>query len=331
MRCLVFLILLVIAPAAWAAQSAVLVMYHRFGEAAFPSTSIRLDQFEAHIKLLKEGGYAVLPLPEIVSALAEKRPLPEKAVAITMDDAYVSIYRQAWPRLKAAGFPFTLFVATGDIDAGLKDHMSWEQIREFAQAGVTIGAHSVSHPHMPDLTPAQIEREFAHSNRRFQEELGKVPDLVAYPYGETSLSIIEAAKKAGYRAGFGQHSGVAWNGGDPFYIPRYPFNEKYGEPERVKRNLETLPLPVVNLSPADYTQAKPPMTYRFEVEPSAGDISRLACYTADGLPAPTRIEDRAVEARLTKPFGKGRNRLNCTLPAPGGRFRWFGVQYYVPG
>jgi hypothetical protein len=72
------------------------------------------------------------------------------------------------------------------------------------------------------------------------------------------------------------------------------------------------------------------MAYSFEVEDSAGSIARLACYTSDGAPAQTSIEGRRVEAKLVKPFGKGRNRLNCTLPASGGRFRWFGVQYYVP-
>src|SRR5690606_13471625 len=88
-------------PAA-AADSAVVLMYHRFGEDAFPATNIRLAQFEAHLEELKRGDYTVLPVPEIVAAIRSGRDLPERTIGITIDDGYRSIYTQAWPRLRAA-------------------------------------------------------------------------------------------------------------------------------------------------------------------------------------------------------------------------------------
>src|SRR3546814_5118788 len=38
-------------------NGAVLLMYHRFGEDALPSTSVRLGQFEAHLAELTSGAY----------------------------------------------------------------------------------------------------------------------------------------------------------------------------------------------------------------------------------------------------------------------------------
>ena len=126
-----------------AANSAVAFIYHRFGEDAYPSTSIPIDQFEAHLEALKNGPYTVLALPDILKALRDGTPLPERTVAITIDDAFLSVYTEAWPRLKAAGLPMTLFIATKAIDQGGKSYMTWDQVRELLRDGVTIGIHPV--------------------------------------------------------------------------------------------------------------------------------------------------------------------------------------------
>ena len=81
--------------AAAGADSAVVFIYHRFGEGAFPTTSIRLDQFEAQIAELERGGYTVMAVPEILRRLGAGQTLPELTVGITVDDAYESIFTQA--------------------------------------------------------------------------------------------------------------------------------------------------------------------------------------------------------------------------------------------
>ena len=143
---------------AQAADSAVILQYHRFGEADLPSTNITLEQFEAHIAHLRSGGYTVLPVPHIVAAIRNGQPLPDKAVGITIDDAAKSVIREAWPRLREAGFPFTLFVATDAIDQRRVRSMSWDDIRTLANAGVTIANHSSSHEHLWRLGLAAARR-----------------------------------------------------------------------------------------------------------------------------------------------------------------------------
>lgn len=317
------------ASSAPAADSAVAVMYHRFGDGAHPSTNIRLDQFEAHLAEIAAGGHVVLPLPEIVAALRDGRELPEKAMAITVDDAYASLYRDAWPRLKAAGLPFTLFVATDDLDAGLPDHMSWAQIRELAAAGVTIGSQGAAHMHMAGEEPAANRADLERSRRRIAEELGTLPELLAWPYGEASAELLAMAAEVGFTAAFGQHSGVMHATAQPFYLPRFPLNESYGDLGRFRTAARALPLPAGELTPADPRLRQNPPAFGFTVLGEFGDLDAIACYAShEGKIRVERLGPR-IEARAETPFPPGRGRINCTLPGADGRYRWLGYQYWV--
>ena len=212
---------------AWAAADtgAVVLMYHRVGESRYPSTNITIEQLEAHIEELKRGPYRVLPVADIIDALKRGNPLPDHAVGITIDDAYASAYREAWPRLRRAGFPFTVFVATDPVDRGVAGMMTWDQIREMAQAGVAIGHHSVTHPHMAGAEASANARELEKAGARFAAELGRRPGLFAYPYGEASLALIGLVRGAGFAAAFGQHSGAIGGARAFFYPPRFSLNE----------------------------------------------------------------------------------------------------------
>ena len=114
-------------PQAIAAESAVILMYHRFGESQFPSTNIRLEQLDAHIQELKSGPYTVLPVVEIVSKIKSGTPLPDRTVGITVDDGFKSVYQEAWPRFKRANLPFTVFVSTDPFDENRASHLTWDE------------------------------------------------------------------------------------------------------------------------------------------------------------------------------------------------------------
>ena len=314
------------------ADSAVILMYHRFGEDSYPSTNVRIEQFEAHIKELTEGPYTVLPVSEIVAALRSGGKLPDRTVGITVDDAYLSVYTEAWPRLKAAGLPFTLFVATDAVDKRFADMVDWDQIREMRGAGVEIAAHTASHLHMADASGNVSRTEMQRSLKRLQEELGERPALFAYPYGETSLATQEIVKEFGFETAFGQHSGVAHGAGDLMYLPRFALNETYSALEDFILRVNTLPLPVSDVSPLDsFINDKNPPLVGFTVDASIGSLRGLACYHSQFGKADLEIlGTNRVEIRFPEPFRAGRSRLNCTKPAGQGRWRWFGMQYYSP-
>ncbi|MBP2300425.1 polysaccharide deacetylase family protein [Azospirillum picis] len=311
--------------------SAVVFAYDRFGEDQNPSISIRLDQFEAHLDELTDGDYHVLPLPGILEALRDGRTLPDRTVAITIDEASRSAFTEAWPRLKAAGLPFTLFVATDAVDRGSPAHMTWAEIRQLAAAGVTIGALGTSTQSMLARSPDQLAADLRRMAERFQAELGRPPALLAYPQGEYSLAVRQQVIDLGFTAAFGQQSGVLHAGADPWSLPRFVMNETYGSADRFELAANALPLPVSDLTPADPLISVNPPPLGFTIDGSVGSTAKLACFaTGQGRTALERIAEDRVEVRIKEPFPPGRARVNCTLPADDGRWRWLGVQFLIP-
>ncbi|MEQ8605112.1 MAG: polysaccharide deacetylase family protein [Marivibrio sp.] len=321
--------------------NATALIYHRFGETDYPSTNIRMEQFEAHVEELASGAYNVVTLGTVAAALQAGEALPERTVAISVDDAYTSVYTRAFPLLQEKGLPFTLFVATDPVDRSLDGYMSWDQLRELAAAGVEIGSQAVTHPHMPTQSAVRNRRELVRSADRLEEELGVRPTLFAYPYGEASAEIMRLTREAGYDAAFGQHSGAIGPTLDRFYLPRFPVNEAFGGMDRFRRVVNSLPLPVTDLTPddpflgaaggSDGTDGpKNPPAFGFTLAETGAWTNALACYHS----AVGRVEDMErlgprIELRFARPFPPGRTRINCTAPGADGRWRWFGMQYYV--
>lgn len=315
-------------------RSAVILIYHRFGEDAYPSTNIRIEQFEAQIAELQAGGYAFVALDDIVSALRGRRPLPDLTVAITVDDGYETVLTEAWPRLKAAGIPLTVFIATDPIDAGSRTYMTWDQVRQLAADGVTIAHHGASHHHMLEAGLSAVMEDIARASTRFQEELGFVPKLFAYPYGEYSRELETAIEAAGFRAAFAQYSSVARSGGDVYALPRFPINERYGDIARLRLIARARSLPTANIIPDDPVLGDDnnPPAFGFSLTETLPGLSALACYPSHlGEAAEIKIlAGRRLEVRFDEPFPEGRNRINCTMPGPDRRWYWFGRFFLVP-
>jgi len=314
-------------------QSASILIYHRFGEKNYPSTNIKTEQFEAHLRELTSGRYKLAPLPEIIRAFRNRENLPERTIGISIDDAYRSVYDIAWPQFRRTGVPLTIFVSPAFIDSGGEKYMTWDQLRELAAAGVTIGAHTLSHPHMPKLSDRALIREIERGNEWFLAELGFRPSLFAYPYGEYGVREKEAVINAGYEAAFGQQSGVAAAGGDLFELPRFSMNESYGGLERLQLVANALPIPVSDVTPEDKVLGKGtnPPDFGFTISADIQNIGRLGCF-ASNQSKPARIEKlgpNRFEIRLDNPFQPPRGRINCTIPTNDGRWRWYGQQFYI--
>ncbi len=336
-RCALLALLLVVGLAPWRgasaadSASAVILLYHRFDEASYRSTNIRPEQFEAHLHELAAGDYRVLPLEDIVAALRTGHTLPDRAVAITIDDAYASVFNVAHPLLKTYGMPYTVFVATDSVDQYSPSYMTWDQIRTLRDEGVTIGHHSVSHLHMVEATREEIVTEIAQASQRFRSELGFVPKLFAYPYGEFGLRERGLVAVAGFSAAFGQYSGAASSTGDPFTLPRFALNEHYGDMERFRMIANALPLAVENITPGDPVLSDNPPRFSFSLAESAKSLSGLACYTSHTDEAVPLVygPDGVVQLEIGVAFPPGRGRINCTAQAADGRWHWTGMPVYV--
>jgi peptidoglycan/xylan/chitin deacetylase (PgdA/CDA1 family) len=83
--------------------------------------------------------------------------------------------------------------------------LTWEQLREMMRAGITVGAHTLSHPRLADLDADEVRHEVTESRRILREELGAEIDLFAYPFGAPGTfgsATKRAVEEAGYRAAF---------------------------------------------------------------------------------------------------------------------------------
>ncbi|WP_288905045.1 polysaccharide deacetylase family protein [uncultured Sneathiella sp.] len=318
---------------ALAADWASVIMYHRFGEDQYTSTNIRVEQFKEHVQELQNGEYTVLPLNEIVDRLEKGEELPDRTVALTIDDAYASVHNVAWPILRDANLPFTVFVAVEGVDKQFADYMTWDQIRELRDAGVHIGHHSYAHAHLPLMSPQEIEADINLASERYQEELGFVPAIFAYPYGEYGNEVKAVIRKIGFKAAFGQQSGVSYSGHDRLELPRFAMSENYGGIGRFRLAANALPLRVTDVTPSDNVLKRNPPNFGFTIAEDYGNLSGLSCFSSNqtgGAVPIEKIGDARIEIRLTADFKPGRGRINCTLLGPDRRWRWFGSLFYIP-
>ena len=175
-------------------NSATVFMYHKFGVSKYPSTSVTIDQLNSHIEELTKEKYTIKSLDFIIDTILTDGDLPKNTIGISVDDADKSFLEVGWPLFKRNNIPVTLFVTTGTISNNQK-YINWDQIRKLKEEGVVIGAHSHTHAHMPDISIEEVRNEIETSNKIFLKELGEIPTLFAFPYGETTDEIIELVKE----------------------------------------------------------------------------------------------------------------------------------------
>lgn len=137
-------------------------------------------------------------------------PLGKQNVAITFDDAYVSVAENAIPELAARGFHSTIFVPVGSLGS----HPAWqmenssldsdeivmsaELISTLPSSLVTLGSHSITHPHLSRMDPDDARNEIEGSLHKLQKLAAQEIRLFAFPYGDHDASILELCRVAGY-------------------------------------------------------------------------------------------------------------------------------------
>jgi len=322
-------------------HSAVVLMYHHFGVSQYPETNVSLAQFEAHLDYLQQHAYTVWPLQRIIDTLDRGQTLPDHTVAITIDDAYISVYTEAWPRLRRRDWPFTVFVSTDAVDRGLPAYMSWDQMREMQQHGASFANHSRSHDYLirrlegedAKAWQQRIRTDINDARQRLTQELGAAPMLFAYPYGEYNLDLKALVKALGYTA-FTQLSGAMGSDSDRQLLPRFPMAADYAEIDSFITKVATLPLPVIDVTPAEpvTTERQPAVIMTLAASPPDDiHIDQLGCYiSGQGQTTVEWLDNVRFTLRAEKPLPPGRSRVNCTAPSKRtGRYYWFSHLWIV--
>lgn len=171
------------------------LMYHEIGDKP-NGNYLRYADFEAQMRWLAENGYQTVTLEEVYRHLNDFTPLPPKPVVLTFDDGYRSFYTAAVPVLKRNRFRATVFIITGLVDH--PEHMTWEQIKELPTMGMEVGAHTVTHSDLRQMTGAKLRWELAESKRILEERIGLVVRFFCYPTGRYNQETPEVVKAVGY-------------------------------------------------------------------------------------------------------------------------------------
>ncbi len=307
-------------------------MYHRIGEDKYPSTNVTIEQFNSHIDYISKNNFNTIALDEIVSIILNDEKFDRNTISFSVDDAYESFYLNAWPKFKDNNIPVTLFISTEIINNKTNGYMTWDQIRTFLDEGGNVGQHTSSHLHMPLNSKEIIKEDILNSHKSFLKELGFIPDLFAYPYGETSKKVIQILKEFNITHAFGQHSGVISIYDNEYYLPRFSLNEQFGDLERFIFAAESLPLVIKDLIPSEMylTQnLKPRIEFTIK---SNIDIDQLSCFANPGgnwsSQNITNITPQRVQILLNDEFKSGRGRINCTVQK-NENWHWFGYQFLI--
>lgn len=209
-----------------------ILMYHNIGVppqgARLRNLYVRTGAFARQMFLLRLLGYKGLSMSAAMPYLRGEKQ--GRVVAITFDDGYVDTLELALPILKKNGFSATCYFISqrsgqyNDWDATTlhvrKPLMDDAQILAWHAAGMEVGAHSRSHPHLPTCTDAELQNEIAGSKADLEALTASSISQFCYPYGDLNERVMAATRQAGFAAATTTQRGRAKAGDSPLQLKR---------------------------------------------------------------------------------------------------------------
>jgi peptidoglycan/xylan/chitin deacetylase (PgdA/CDA1 family) len=204
---------------------AVVLMYHRLSDGPFDPEEgdyvLPPFLFEAQMRVLAGSRRPVVPLASLADGHWD-----DGAVALTFDDGCRSDATVAGPLLVSLGLPAAFFVNPARV--GTEGRASWDELRDLAVRGFTIGSHGLDHTLLDDLALGELERQLAGSKRAIEDRLGRPVDALALPGGTGGERARRLARAVGYRLVLGSRPG-AWRGGAAdALLPRVAMRRAHG-------------------------------------------------------------------------------------------------------
>ncbi len=248
------------------AETVNVLCYHRFQPRSPGSVknkvygdtySVNMDDFEKQMQFLKDGGYTVVPMKSLLGWIDGREKLPEKAVVITVDDGYSSVYTKAFPLLKELKYPFTLYLYPQFYPAA-GSSLKPDAVKKMRESGlVDFGSHSMTHPILTRWGNKSekeyldfLKKEIVDSKAELEKKLGFEVDTIAYPFGTYSANTLPFAVKAGYKAGFSVVASYCMKTDNRYALKRTMIFNKTSI-KRFQEILEKKPLKIKVVSPYD--------------------------------------------------------------------------------
>ena len=213
-------------------MQSVVLCYHGISDSWDHQLAVTADAFERQLQQLLRRGYRPVSAAGTLDGRARQ-------LHVTFDDAYRNVATVV-PILERLNVPSTVFACTDyatdgralDVPevataaAAHPEHMAtmtWDALGELSERGVEIGSHTITHPHLPQLSDGELDRELRESRDVLQDRLGRPCRFLAYPYGDDDERVYRAAERAGYDGAFSLRGAGR---SDRFAIPRVDLYRK---------------------------------------------------------------------------------------------------------
>lgn len=206
--------------------------------------TISAELFERQLACLKRRGVRSGGLQSLTEAASGS--LDHATAFLTFDDGFRDNFETALPLLREYGCGAFVFVLPPLVDSGgalawaevaadrrrypaAMRSVTWAMLEEMKAGGFEVGAHTLTHPHLPELDDDTLREELWESRARIKQRLGAC-DTLAYPFGEWSDRVAAAAADCGYRYAFSLPTKTGQRRATPLSIPR--INIDYRDSER---------------------------------------------------------------------------------------------------
>lgn len=168
--------------------------------------------FEWQLLEIAKRGFRYVTFEEYLAEMGTNRRKSGHLATVTFDDGWRDNFDYAFPILQAHSIPATFFIVSGEMDGVSRNYrMTPEQLCRLKAEGMTIGAHSRTHPNLALLSSQSLADELRGSKADLETILGTSVNYLAYPGGRFSRNVVTAAQQAGFEAacsviGWGQNS-----------------------------------------------------------------------------------------------------------------------------
>lgn len=196
-----------------------ILMYHQFG---YNESTLYVSpaNFYRQMAYLKNNGYDVISLDELVKGIKSNRNFNHKTVVITIDDGYKNNYAYAYPIFKKYGFPATIFIISNFIGKK-KDYLSWEEIKIMLKDDISLGGHTKNNVYLPSVKKKEVLwEETAGCKKIIKSKTNTIVDYFCYPTGGFTPEVKAVLKKAGYKGACTTNRGLVELNKDVYELKR---------------------------------------------------------------------------------------------------------------
>jgi peptidoglycan/xylan/chitin deacetylase (PgdA/CDA1 family) len=223
-----------------------ILMYHSIsddkGSSLYPYYHIHTSPsvFAEQMKFLSDHHFTVIDLKDLQNCFETNDKSEKKFAVLTFDDGYRDFYVSAFPILQEHHLPATVFLPTDFIDENRKtfkgkECLTWTEVRELQNKGITFGSHTLSHPELYNLPWEKVRRELHDSKQRIEYELHMPVTSFCYPYAFPQenrafvLRLKQELIEQGYCLTVTTVIGRANRVSDLLALPRLPVNQSDDE------------------------------------------------------------------------------------------------------